>query len=177
MAKLLRGKGILKRTFCAVSSFVIMGGYCVCPIIATSRTEQRRQAKAELQNKRKELAKELQSAKDNVNEEAEKKKNLDAQIDIVQKQIDESNAYIDDLANVIAGLCCAFDPERIALGGGFSAAGEVLYGPLNRLVAERNFYRVPYEIVPARFLNDAGVIGAAYYAQLTSYENDNKIDR
>ena len=87
------------------------------------------------------------------------------------------DAYIDDLANVIAGLCCAFDPERIALGGGFSAAGEILYGPLNRLVGERNFNRVPYQIVPARFLNDAGVIGAAYYAQLTSTANDNKIDR
>lgn len=98
------GKEILKRTFCAVSSFVIMGGYCVCPIIATSRTEQRRQAKAELQNKRQELAKELQSAKDNVNEEAEKKKNLDAQIDIVQKQIDESNAYIDDLDKEIEDI-------------------------------------------------------------------------
>ena len=84
-------------------------------------------------------------------------------------------AYIDDLANVIAGLCCAFDPERIALGGGFSAAGDVLYGPLNRLVAERNFYRVPYDIVPAKFLNDAGVIGAAYQVKLTRQENDTKI--
>ncbi len=93
----MHGKGVLKRTFCVVSSLMIMTGYFIPPIIATSATEQRRQAKADLQNKRKELASELQSAKDSVNEEAGKKKNLDAQIEVVQKQIDESNAYIDDL--------------------------------------------------------------------------------
>ena len=81
-----------------------------------------------------------------------------------QKIIDE---YIEDLSSAIAGLCCAFDPEKIAIGGGFSAAGDVLYGPLNKLVEEKNFNRVPYEIVPARFLNDAGTIGAAYYVKLT----------
>ena len=85
------------------------------------------------------------------------------------------DSYISDLADVIAGLCCALDPEKIALGGGFSAAGEVLYAPLNRLVAERNFYKVPYEIVPAKFLNDAGVIGAAYQAKLTQQGKNNNI--
>lgn len=101
---MLHGKDILKRTLCLLSSLTMISGYCLAPIIATSRTEQRRQAKSELQSKRKELAKELQSAKDNVNEEAEKKKNYDAQIDIVQKQIDESNAYIDDLDKEIEDI-------------------------------------------------------------------------
>ena len=69
--------------------------------------------------------------------------------------------YVDDLATAIAGLCNVFDPERIALGGGFSYSGDILYVPLRKLVAERNFYRAEYDIVPARFRNDAGVIGAA----------------
>ena len=77
------------------------------------------------------------------------------------------DSYIDDLSSAIAGLCCAFDPEKIALGGGFSAAGDVLYKPLNEQVAVKNFNRIPYPIVPARFLNDAGVVGAAYHVQLT----------
>ena len=69
--------------------------------------------------------------------------------------------YVDDLATAIAGLCNVFDPERIALGGGCSYSGDILYVPLRKLVAERNFYRAEYDIVPARFRNDAGVIGAA----------------
>ena len=69
--------------------------------------------------------------------------------------------YIDHLAYGIAGLCNTFDPERIALGGGFSASGDILYVPLRKLVAERNIFNADYEIVPAKFLNDAGVIGAA----------------
>ena len=77
------------------------------------------------------------------------------------------DAYLDDLSTAIAALCAAFDPERIALGGGFSAAGDALYVPLNKLVAQKNFHRIPYDIVPARFLNDAGVLGAAYHVHLT----------
>ena len=69
--------------------------------------------------------------------------------------------YVDNLATAVAGLCNVFDPERTALGGGFSYSGDILYVPLRRLVAQRNFYRAEYEIVPARFRNDAGVIGAA----------------
>ncbi len=77
------------------------------------------------------------------------------------------DSYLDDLSTAIAALCCTFDPERIALGGGFSAAGDALYVPLNKLVARKNFHRIPYDIVPARFLNDAGVLGAAYHVHLT----------
>jgi len=69
--------------------------------------------------------------------------------------------YIDDLGTAIGGLCSVFDPEKVALGGGFSAAGDILYVPLTRIVSERNFYKATYDIVPARFKNDAGVIGAA----------------
>ena len=76
--------------------------------------------------------------------------------------------YIEDLSDAIAGICNMFDPERIAVGGGLSAAGEILFAPLTDLVERKNFYRARYEIVPARFLNDAGVLGAALSVCLTN---------
>lgn len=69
--------------------------------------------------------------------------------------------YVDNLATAVAGLCNVIDPEKVALGGGFSYSGDILYVPLRKLVAERNFFKAEYEIIPARFRNDAGVIGAA----------------
>lgn len=77
------------------------------------------------------------------------------------------SAYIEDLSDAIAGICNVFDPERIAIGGGLSAAGDILFGPLTDLVEKKNFYRARYDIVPARFLNDAGVLGAALSVSLT----------
>lgn len=68
--------------------------------------------------------------------------------------------YIDDLSTIIAGLCNAFDPQRIAVGGGISAAGDILFSKLSGLVEQKNYFRAHYDIVPAQFLNDAGVIGA-----------------
>ena len=91
------GKEILRRTICVVSSMVIFSGYFISPMIATGTIEQRKQSKAELQNKRNALMKDLQSAQSGVNEEKKKKENLDSQIKVVQDQIDESNAYIEDL--------------------------------------------------------------------------------
>ena len=77
------------------------------------------------------------------------------------------DSYLDDLSTAIAALCAAFDPEKIAIGGGLSAAGDALYVPLNKLVAQKNFHRIPYDIVPAKYLNDAGILGAAYHVHLT----------
>ena len=76
--------------------------------------------------------------------------------------------YIEDLSDAIAGMCNMFDPERIAIGGGLSAAGDILFGPLADLVEKKNFYRARYDIVPARFLGDAGVLGAAASVSLTN---------
>lgn len=85
----------------------------------------------------------------------------DAAVSGDEKAIAIIDEYVDNLSTAIAGLCNVFDPERIALGGGFSYSGDILYVPLRKLVAERNFYKAEYEIVPARYRNDAGVIGAA----------------
>ena len=68
--------------------------------------------------------------------------------------------YIENLSTIIAGLCNAFDPQRIAIGGGISASGDILFSRLEELVEKKNFFRAHYDIVPAEFLNDAGVIGA-----------------
>ncbi len=75
--------------------------------------------------------------------------------------IDIFNTYVDNLATAVGGLCSLFDPEIIALGGGLSAAGDILYEPLKKFVKDRNFFREEYDIVPAQLGNDAGIIGAA----------------
>ncbi len=59
-----------------------------------------------------------------------------------------------------------FNPERIVVGGGAIAAGEILLGPAREEVAERAMpaLRDLVEIVPARFGADAGLLGAATLA-------------
>jgi glucokinase len=56
------------------------------------------------------------------------------------------------------------DPEIVVIGGGVSAAGDLLLDPiraayLNHLPARG--YRPELKIVGAAFVNDAGVVGAA----------------
>lgn len=67
------------------------------------------------------------------------------------------------LACVIANVCWLLNPERIVIGGGVAAAGELLFAPL-RAELETQLAALHWqslEIVPARFGNDAGLIGAA----------------
>ena len=60
--------------------------------------------RAELKNKSKILKENLDSAKKNVTQEAEKKNNLDKQIKEMQEKIDASNNYINELSNKIEEL-------------------------------------------------------------------------
>lgn len=63
------------------------------------------------------------------------------------------------LANVVAVL----GPDRIVIGGGISAAGELLLGPIRTALRER-VTLVPkdeVEVVPAALGSYAGAIGAA----------------
>ena len=69
--------------------------------------------------------------------------------------------YTDALSSQIASIANLLDPERIALGGGLSQAGDVLYAPLRMKVKEKSFFRYAYPIVPASMGNDAGIVGAA----------------
>lgn len=64
----------------------------------------------------------------------------------------------------IANLAAALDPEIFVIGGGVSAAGDLLLGPardtFSRQLTGRG-YRPAASIVAARFGPDAGLIGAA----------------
>lgn len=68
------------------------------------------------------------------------------------------------LGQIIATLCAAIDPEVVVIGGGVSAAGDLLLDPIRDAYLAHlpaRDYRPKLNIVPAKFLNDAGVIGVA----------------
>jgi glucokinase len=68
----------------------------------------------------------------------------------------------------IANLAAALDPGRFVIGGGVSAAGELLIGPaqdaFRRTLTGRGF-RPEAEIVLAELGNEAGLVGAADLAR------------
>ena len=66
----------------------------------------------------------------------------------------------------IASLVNIFNPEVVVVGGGVSAAGELLLAPAREVVAARALSpsRDVVEIVPARFGAEAGMLGAAALA-------------
>ena len=74
------------------------------------------------------------------------------------------------LGQTIATLCAAVDPEVVVIGGGVSAAGDLLLDPIRDAYLAHlpaRDYRPKLAIVPAKFLNDAGVIGVADLARAT----------
>ena len=75
------------------------------------------------------------------------------------------NAFIDDIGSYLASVINLLDPERIAVGGGVSAAGEFLMRPLRENVQRKSFFTDPTEIVVATAGNDAGIYGAAFIAE------------
>lgn len=73
--------------------------------------------------------------------------------------------YIEYLAEGVANLINALQPDVFCIGGGMSAQGEVLLAPLRRSVSEKIYSRhsaVQTQLVAAVLGNDAGIIGAAY---------------
>ena len=66
----------------------------------------------------------------------------------------------------LVSLVNLFNPERIVIGGGAIAAGDLLLGPAREVLAAQGLpsMRELAEIVPARFGADAGVLGAATLA-------------
>jgi glucokinase len=68
----------------------------------------------------------------------------------------------------LAGMAAAFDPTCIIVGGGVSAAGELLLEPtrlaFSRTLVGRGYRREP-PILPARLGTDAGFVGAADMAR------------
>jgi glucokinase len=67
-----------------------------------------------------------------------------------------------NLGEGIASLVNIFNPEVVVLGGGFARAGELLFEPARRVVAERALVpaRDLVRIVPALLGPEAGLIGA-----------------
>ncbi|MBB4684441.1 ROK family protein [Amycolatopsis jiangsuensis] len=71
-------------------------------------------------------------------------------------------AALDELSMHVANLAIAFDPERIAVGGGLVRSADVLLPALReRLAAAVPF---PPDLVPARFDQDAALLGAVALA-------------
>ena len=73
--------------------------------------------------------------------------------------------YVSYLAAGIINLVNVLHPEKLAIGGGVSAApAELLLNPLRELVQKECYARhggKETQIVPAELGNDAGIIGAA----------------
>jgi glucokinase len=61
----------------------------------------------------------------------------------------------------LANYVHIFNPDIIALGGGVSQAGELLFEPVRQVVAERIMQDYSVSIVPAALGDDSGLLGAA----------------
>jgi glucokinase len=70
------------------------------------------------------------------------------------------------LGSGIGSLINTFDPELIVIGGGFAAAGELLFGPAREVVAREALkpMRDSVRIVRAELGTTAGMVGAAMAA-------------
>lgn len=76
----------------------------------------------------------------------------------------------DWLGQAVASLTAVLDPEIVVIGGGVSAAGDLLLDPIRsayqRCLPARGF-RPELVISAAEFVNDAGVVGAADLARVS----------
>lgn len=86
-----------------------------------------------------------------------------------RRMFDALGLYCRELANGIVSLYMIFHPQAVVLGGGLSAAGNVLLERIPQYV--RSGYDVNPEIIKktlrlATNLNDAGMAGAAALARL-----------
>lgn len=68
------------------------------------------------------------------------------------------------IGQAIGSLVAVLDPEIVVIGGGVSAAGDLLLNPIREAYLEHlpaRGFRPELKIVAAEFVNDAGVVGAA----------------
>ena len=75
------------------------------------------------------------------------------------------NEYVGYLATGLVNIINIFQPDVLCVGGGISAQGENLLGPVRAIVeAERYTKHNDKQTVICRATlgNDAGIIGAAY---------------
>lgn len=94
--------------------------------------------------------------------------------DIVSMEIFEEIGFYIGIG--ISNIISLFDPEVIIVSGGISRAGKVLFESIRRTAAQRIMgaqYR-KYKIVPGRLGDDAGILGAAYFAKNFSTYSKNR---
>jgi glucokinase len=73
------------------------------------------------------------------------------------------------LGRAVASICAVLDPELVVIGGGVSAAGDLLLEPIRQAYLEHlpaRGFRPELRIEAAQLVNDAGVVGAADLARI-----------
>lgn len=79
------------------------------------------------------------------------------------------NRYLEYLAKGISTVITIFQPDMICIGGGISKEGDALLLPVKKIIEKDNFVsnvEKKTQIIIAKLGNDAGIIGAAYLANL-----------
>jgi glucokinase len=69
----------------------------------------------------------------------------------------------------VANIIALFDPDIIIISGGIARAGRILFEPVRNTVSRTALgtEHRRYKIVPAQLGDDAGILGAALFAELT----------
>ena len=71
------------------------------------------------------------------------------------------NDYLDNVAIGISNIINIFEPEAIAFGGSFSFYSDIFMPMLNEKIEKMKFNKnTKTKLIPAKFKNDAGIIGA-----------------
>jgi glucokinase len=73
------------------------------------------------------------------------------------------------LGRAVASITAVLDPELVVIGGGVSAAGDLLLAPIKKAYLEHlpaRGFRPELRIETAQLVNDAGVVGAADLARI-----------
>jgi glucokinase len=88
--------------------------------------------------------------------------------DEIAREIYEQAGFSIGIA--AANICASIGPRRIIIGGGVAQAGDLLLEPIRRTILER--VRImpveKVEVVPSQLGDNAGVIGVACWAALTT---------
>ena len=91
----------------------------------------------------------------------------------IQERDSGALALLKDLGEVlgraVASMVAVLDPELVVIGGGVSAAGDLLLEPIRKAYLEHlpaRGFRPELRIEAATLVNDAGVVGAADLARL-----------
>ena len=80
--------------------------------------------------------------------------------------------YVGRIIGIAAvNISVAIGPERIVIGGGVAAAGELLFKPIRKTIQERIFVmpKDKIKVVSAELGDEAGILGSALWAHLKQH--------